>query len=106
MMKIKSEEIKKYLRIREKINNIIGKFMEENELEGCFFETLNIVENCKIITKNDERILVDKNNYRLGEDADTYFVEQYTGYICDDYRGYVYIPTDEDGTYIVMYYEC
>lgn len=105
-MKINSSEIKKYFEMRENLFKKLEKLLNKVGIEGCDLNTLDIKKNCKIIDRNNQKILVDEDGEEFGEQCDNYFVNQWTGYCCDDYHGYIYLPTDEKGTYIEMYYSC
>lgn len=105
-MKINASEIKEYLGLREEVNKKIDKIIYDNGLEGCDFNSLEIVENYNVCSKNGKKYLVNKEGCKIADETDNYFVDQYTGYFGDDYYGYVYLPTDEKGTYIKIYYEC
>lgn len=72
---------------------------------GTFWESIDIIKNCKVI--NNE--LYDAEGNRLATDGlvdNLYFCNQSTGYAADDYSGYVYIPVNDTGSYISLYYEC
>lgn len=105
-MKINSSEIKKYLEMRENLFKKLEKLLNKSGIEGYDLNTLDIKKNCKIIDRNNQKILVDEDGEEFGEQCDNYFVNQWTGHCCDDYHGYIYLPTDEKGTYIEMYYSC
>lgn len=57
----------------------------------------------KLVTLSKE----DIQNFReSGNETDDYFVAQSTGYLSDDFYGYLWFKTDVPGQYAKVYFEC
>ncbi len=100
--------IKKMGELIEELCSFKEKLRNEDffcDIEWC---VLGIYRNCKI----EDGVLYDSEGNDLSNDGNCmdedipYFVNQYTGYICDDYHGTMYVKVDDENTFVSIHYDC
>lgn len=100
--------IKKMGELIEKLCLLKEKVREEDFFFGMEWGVVDIYRNCKI----EDGVLYDAEGNALSNDGNCmdenipYFVNQYTGYICDDYRGTMFVKVDDENTFVAIQYEC
>lgn len=79
--------------------------LEEEIDNDMVYEIKGIIKGCAVI----DGCFYDSRGKRLARGRlvdDKYFCDQYTGYLEDNYHGYMYYPIDDNGTVVAVYYEC
>lgn len=88
------KEIKEITKCISKVEKLADKLSKKIDTEGIKWETAEFVSMSR---KDIEKIdLVD----------DDYYCEQHTGYLEDDFYGWLYFKTDVPGQYVKVYFRC
>lgn len=97
-------EVKKIANKMAQIKRLI-ELLNENlyfDPEGMDFTTATLVSGLR--GKKDG--LYDSDNNCIAEYTDDFYVNQSTGYLGDDFSGYVYFKTDVPGQFVRIWFEC
>ncbi len=90
------KEMKRIAMLNAKREKLIKSLEEKIDIDGFCFGTACLVG----LTNDDIKRFKETGNYV----DDDYFVEQHTGYLGDDFYGYVWFKTDVPGQYVRIYF--
>lgn len=97
------EELKQIVELNHKRTELSNALFEKMDLDGLNLESAEFIKDC--VAENGH--LYDRNGNQLdnyGLVDDEYYCNQSKGYLDDDYYGTLYYATEEEGTFIRVYF--
>lgn len=96
------KEVKKIACKVAQVDCLIKMIAEKlDDVEGIDWHNARLIDGLTVKGK-----YLYEGSSRIAEEADDYYVNQWTGYCEDDYYGYLYFKIDVPGQYVKVYYEC
>ena len=92
----KYKEIKEIAKCVAKMKRLVDQLEDKLDTDGIDWGTAEFVT----LSKEDRRHFENTNGV-----TEDYYTKQYTGYLGDDYYGWLYFATDVPGQYVKVHFE-